>query len=281
MIIGKGQGQMLRYMIFFCLLLISTAEAEKAVRGFNISQSAGGQLNYPGALFTTHFFYRIPLSEKVGILTESTKLDIGLCNEFAPAFENPGIFLQIEPIAFFDVAVHLNYVYFYKGLGFGYIALDSYKSKYDADAIMDSTQKNEHGLWLRLSPTLKGMYGNFLFANTFTMHYFTMQNDSYYLERITNSPLAKNDYVLTNDLFILYSFTKPLIGGLNYYFHAVPQSETRTHRLSLVGIYNKKIMDRTNFSAVFMAGSYLEHDYYKMKDVFGALQLQISYRFGH
>jgi hypothetical protein len=96
---------MFRRFIVFYLLLITAVQAEKAVSGLNFCQVIGGSWNYPGLLFTSRIFYRIPASEKNSILWESSKLDIGFCNELAPAFENPGLFFQYEPIGFFDLIV--------------------------------------------------------------------------------------------------------------------------------------------------------------------------------
>jgi hypothetical protein len=106
-----------------------------------------------------------------------------------------------------------------------------------------------------------------------------MERNNYYLERVTNTVLDKNDFVLTNDLFTLYQFTRSIIGGLNYYYVSVPQSGSRTHRLSLICAYTHKIKLQTTFDAAVIAGSYLQHDYFDLSDPYIGVQLKISYSF--
>jgi hypothetical protein len=93
---------------FYILLLILHVSGEKAVQGMNFTQIAAASVNPQGILLTTQLFYRFPLSNKNGILWESTKLDAGINNDLSPAFENPGLFVRCEPVAFFE---HLSYDY--------------------------------------------------------------------------------------------------------------------------------------------------------------------------
>jgi len=254
----------------------SSAFSEKAARGAYFNQSVGFSLNPLGLLFTSHILYRVPLSDKPGILWESTKLDLGFCNELAPAFESPGLFIQYEPVAIFDIAVYCNYLSVFDALGFGYVKLDSYRSQYEPSAINDSAQSNEHGIWVRVAPTIKAKVGKVLFLDAFMMHCFLISRNAFYFEQITHTVLDKTDVVLRNNVFTLYEFSEAFMAGVNYFYQTVPSSGSTTHRLSLTSVYMHKFRNETALSTALVAGTYLKHDYMDYSDPYVALQLEIS-----
>ena len=230
-------------------------------------------------MITTHLFYRVPLIKKDGILWESSKIDLGFHNDLSPAFENPGLFIQIEPIAIFDCKFQINRVHLYKQLGFGYISLDSASSSYSPDSIKDRSQSSNNGYWIKVAPTLKLMIKKMIIANTFSFNSITMDKNGYYVERLTNTCLDNDDILLANDILTLYEFSKSFIAGANYYSNRVQSTGAATHRLSLAAIYIHKFSSKLDFNGVILAGTYLKHDFLTWKDPYIALQLEISYKF--
>ncbi len=271
---------MKKILLFILLVHITfSSYAEKTVSGLYLKQTAGGSYNPVGVLFTTHLFYRLPIIKKDGILWESSKIDIGLHNDLSPAFENPGLFVQIEPIAIFDCKFQINRVHLYKHLGFGYIALDSESSSYAPDSIKDRPESSENGYWFKAAPTLKLKIKKMIIANTFSFNFITMNIRGYYYERLTNTRLDNNDFLLANDLFGLYEFSTSFISGVNYYSNRVQSTDATTHRLSLTTIYVHNFSSKLDFSGVLLAGTYIKHDYLTLKDPYIGLQLGINYKF--
>jgi hypothetical protein len=271
---------MKRLLLFAILIfIISDSSAENSVSGIYLKQSVGGSYNPLGVLSTTHLFYRLPLIKKDGLLWEASKIDMGINNDLSPAFENPGLFIQIEPIAIFDCKFQINLVYLYKHLGFGYIALDSVSSSYAPDSIKDRPQSSNNGYWFKTSPTLKLMIKKLIFANTFSYNTIMMNKNGYYVERLTNVLLDYKDILITNDIFTLYEFSKSFIAGVNFYSNRVQSTDAATHRLSLAAIYSFQFNPKTVFNGVILAGTYIRHDYLTWKDPYIAVQLETAHRF--
>jgi hypothetical protein len=271
---------MKQLLLLLLLIIIATnSSAEKTIPGLYLKQSAGGSYNPLGVLITTHLFYRLPLVKKDGILWESSKIDIGIHNDLSPAFENPGLFIQIEPIAIFDCKFQFDLVHLYKHLGFGYIALDSSSSNYHPDSIKDRPQSSNNGYWFKVAPTLKLMIKKLIIANTFSFNSITMDKNGYYLERLTNTRLDNDDILLTNDIFTLYEFSKSFLAGVNFYSNRVQTTDAVTHRLSLSAIYTHRFNPKTDFNGVILAGTYFKHDYLTWKDPYIVFQLEITHKF--
>lgn len=268
-------------LVLFALLLLFTTNisAEKTVSGLYLKQSVGGSYNHLGILSTTHLFYRLPLVKKDGILWESSKIDMGIRNELSPASENPGLFIQIEPIAIFDCKFQIDQVHLFKQLGFGYIALDSASSSFHPDSIKDRHQSSNNGYWFKVAPTLKLKIKKLIISNTISFNSITMDKKGYYLERQTNTCLDNNDFLLANNIFTLYEFSNSFIAGANFYSNRVQSTDAATHRLSLAGIYAHTFSPKTDFNVVILAGTYFKHNYLTWKDPYIALQAEISHKF--
>ena len=265
------------FAVFYLLLLILHTSAEESIQGFNFTQSVAASVNPPGFLLTTHFFYRLPLAKKAGILWESTKFDAGICNDLSPAFENPGLFIRCEPVAFFEITLNANKIQLFKAFGSGYVSLDSSTSPHSASDLKNVSQSNEQGWWLRGTPVFKAAYKNLILANATTVHYFQMNREGFYLERFTNTTLDSKDFVITNDLFFFYKCSSTLMTGINHSYLKVPSSNERVHRISFAAVYLKKFSKSTGFNVALMGGTYLKHLTYNYKDPFVGLQLQYSY----
>lgn len=267
------------FLHFYIFILSFQVLGEKAEKGFNLTQIVGASINPQGILLTTQLFYRVPLTSKTGILWESTKFDAGINNDFSPAFENPGLFVRCEPVAFFELTLSANNIQLYKALGNGYVPLESASSPHDVSNLKNSVQSNAHGWWLRCTPVLKAGYKKAIIANATTIHHFQMNRNDYYLERFTNTALDNSDFVITNDLFFFYKGNKFLMTGVNYFYLTVPSSDERTHRISFAAIYLKKISAVSEFNVAFVGGTYLKHCNYDYKDLYLGLQLMYSYGF--
>jgi hypothetical protein len=236
--------------------------AESARQGLYLDQNVQAACNPIGAQLGTKLFYRLPLSEKKGILWESTKVDAGMTNTLSPAFDLVGAFLDIEPIAFFDLGLKAQFAGYFDSLGYGFRELDGYRSGFDSSALDDIDGRNASGCILSAAPTLQFAYGKLAFSDTLNLNYFNVDGgQGYFYEIIGNCPLAKRDLELENDAYLLWTLSPGLMLGLNESLLAVPCSGYRSQTLKTVGVINRPLSERLSFYAALLCGFYLEDRY--------------------
>jgi hypothetical protein len=243
-------------------LAVSAASAETAVRGLYLDQSAQAAINPLGLQLGSKLFYRVPLIKREGILWESTKVDVGLKNNLSPAFDLIGAFVDIEPIALFDLALSAQFAGYFSALGFGFRDLPGYDASFDTSALDAIPGKNAAGYLLSAAPTLKFALGSFVFSNTLHLNYFKVEGGlGYFYEAIGNCVLSESGLELFNDAYALYKLDSRIMLGLNYSVLGVPASGYRSQALQAVGVYTGKLGERLSLYAALTAGTYLEDRY--------------------
>ena len=249
-----------------CALLIASeaiASADPAVRGFYLDQNLGG--GYPlGVQSGTKLLYRMPLEIGRGILWESTKIDAGFSNMLSPAYDFLGAFVDVEPIAIFDLAVSAKFAGYFSDLGFGFHNLSGYGAAFDANTLDSLGSKNTIGYIVSVAPTLKFAFGSFAFSNTFHVNYFNVDGGSgYFYDVYDNCVLAKSDIILHNEAYALLSIGSGIMAGLNDSLLMVPASGYQSQVLQAVGILQKSLSGKLSLYAALMVGLYLEDRYYQ------------------
>lgn len=249
-------------MLAAAFVLASALCAEPVVRGFYGDQNFQASYNNLGAQLGTKIFYRMPLIQKEGILWESTKIDLGIINNLSPAYDSIGCFVDIQPIAIFDLVLKAQFTGYYQALGFGFQDLSSYGSEFDSSSRSSLTQKDTTGYVLSATPTLQFAFGRFAFTDSFAVSYFNVDGGSgYFYEAIAGVPLAKSDFELNNDAYALYLIGKGIYVGLNDSILEVPGSGYMSHTLQAIGIISRPISDTLSFYAALLAGVYLDDRY--------------------
>jgi hypothetical protein len=243
---------------------VAAAFSEPVRPGLYLDQNVQAAVNPLGLQLGSKLFHRFPLVKKEGILWESTKVDIGLKNNLSPAFDLVGAFIDIEPIAVFDLALSAQFVGYFSALGFGFRDLPGYGASFDASALDAIPDKNAAGYLLSVAPTLKFALGSFVFSNTLNVNYFRVDGGSgFFYETIGNCPLSKSGFELYNDAYGLYMLDSAFMLGLNYSILGVPASGYRSQTLQAVGVYSGKLGERISLYAALTAGTYLEDRYLK------------------
>jgi hypothetical protein len=244
------------------VFLASTLFAESAVQGLYADQNLQASYNALGVQLGTKLYYRIPLIKEPGILWESTKIDVGIANALSPAYDLVGPFVDLEPIAVFDLELKAQFIGYYSGLGFGFRDLAGYGSAFDASGLNAVTAKNTSGYLLGAAPTLKFALGRFAFSDTLHVTYFNVDGGTgYFYETIANCSLAKSDLELYNDAYALYLVDAGSYAGLNYSVLEIPASGYRSQTLQAVGALGRPLTDRLSLYAALTAGIYLEDRY--------------------
>jgi len=251
-------------IVAFCAVCtIPASFAERAIEGCSLDQSVGASYNPLGAQSVSQFFYRIPLFASEDVLWESTKVDVGIVNTLSPAYDLVGVFLKIEPIAVFSLALTAQLAGFYDALGFGFYGLSGYEAGFDAASLKALTPRNTGGFVLSAAPTFKMAIGPVAALDTFSLTYFNVDGGSgYFFERVGNLALGKSDVEFLNQAYVLATIAAGLRVGVNDSLLWVPASGYVSHRLAAMGVYQSKLQKNLSFAFALMLGGFLADKYY-------------------
>jgi hypothetical protein len=245
-------------------IVAAGVSAERAQKGFFLEQSIQASYNPLGLQFLTQAYYRIPLVNKDGVLWESTRIDVGLQNNLSPAYDMIGAYIDIEPIAIFDLALTAQGIGYYDALGFGFYSVSGYGAGFNDAALNPLTPKNTLGYTLSATPTFKIAFGPVAIVDSFSFSWFSVDDGTgFFYERINNCVLAKNDYELVNNGYLLATIVPGVLVGLNDYLLAVPSSGYLSHRIVAMGIYSTSFTPRLSFNAVLQVGTFLADAYFQ------------------
>jgi hypothetical protein len=236
--------------------------AEKAEKGFYLDESLQASVNPLGLQSVTDVFYRVPLVNKEGILWESTKIDLGLQNNLSPAYDMIGAYILIEPIAVFDLALTAQFIGFYNALNFGFYTLSGYGAGFNNAALGLLASRNTLGYMLGATPTFKIAFGPVAIADSFAFSFFSVDDgNGFFYERINNVVLAKNDYELVNNAYLLYTIVPGVRVGLNDCLVMVPASGYVSHRIVAMGVSSTNLTARLSINGVLQLGTFLADTY--------------------
>jgi hypothetical protein len=247
---------------FLASLFLITATVS-AGQGLFFYQSAGFSLNPLGVLLDTRGLYRIPLSKCQDILWKSTKLDIGLANEWTPADDFLGVRITCEPIAIFDITLRAGYYGMFNVFGYGYYPMASATSDYG-----DSARKNPlsiNGWWCSAAPNLKLKLGRFIAVDCVTANLFDMQKSGYFLEVRSYAIHKTQDIDIQNDAYALFEINKVIMTGINYHVLSVLGTKVFSDRLSAMAIVTPEWKRFESTFLAAMAGLYFRDPLFRMK----------------
>ena len=251
---------MKKMAVVLILLAIVAAgiSAQKTREGFFLDQGIQASCNPLGVQLVTKTYYRFPLVRADGILWESTKIDLGVQNSLSPAYDMLGVYIDIAPIAIFDLALSAQAVGYYNGFGFGFYDLSGYSSGFDSASLDALPSRNATGYVFSAAPTLKFAYGPIVMANTSSLTYFRADDgNGFFYERIGNCVLGKSDVELANQAYLLATIMPGLLAGVNDSLLYVPGSGYLSHRLAALGIYTSSLSEKLSLNAVLMMGTFL------------------------
>jgi hypothetical protein len=260
---GKRMVRRASLLIAIILGLASASFAESPRKGLFLDQGLQASYNSLGVQLATKLFYRQPLAMGSGILWESAKVELGAKNSLSPAYDLIGAYVDIEPIAVFDLELSAQFAGYFDALGYGFHDLAGYDSSFDSSALDKLEAKNATGFILSAAPTFKIAFGPIAVLDTLNAHYFRVDGGSgYFYEAMGNCVLAKNGVELFNDAYALWRFPFGLMAGLNDSVLYVPDSGYTSHTLQAVGVYTRTFSEKLDFYAALMAGIYLADRYY-------------------
>jgi hypothetical protein len=252
------------FVLAFLAVMVAGVGAEKTRQGTGLDQSIQASLDPLGMQLVTKVYYRLPFVQQEGMLWESTKVEVGMQNNLSPAYDMLGAYIDISPIAIFDLALSVQAIGYFNGLGFGFYGLGGYSAAFDGDALKALPSKNALGYTLSVAPTLKFALGPLVMLDTFSLTYYSVDDESgFFYERVGNCVLAKNDIELQNQAYLLATVLEGVLAGLNDTVLYVPGSGYISHRLSAMGVYTTRLNETVSLNAVLMLGTYFSDRYYQ------------------
>lgn len=269
------------------LLPVSRPAAEKAVAGWNLTQSLGASINPLGLDAATRLFYTLPLfPARTGALWDSARIEAGFHNSLTPSYDTFSAFIRFEPAAVFDLHLSAGIRSFYDTFAFGYTPLAGYDVPFDSSTRADLDRTGAAGFRYSATPTLKGGAGPFLFASATGFVLFDMRgadpDEDHYFEPVSNAVLKKFDGYITNDTLVLYDFGRGILGGVSHYFLYVPGSEYVSRRVTLICHVSRALGRNMTGTLSVMGGTYLRDRYNTWRDgrMYAAVQAGVGLKLG-
>ncbi len=259
------KSTILLILLVAVLIPATRSHAEKAEKGLYFSQDLGASYNPLGGLLVTKLFYRLPLLRREGILWESTKLDIGLQNEWTPADDFIGVWIAVEPIAFFDVVFKIGFYGMYDLFGYGFFGFDSSNAQYSSKELDNLNPETVPGCWIAAVPTLKLQFKSIILANSFALNRFMMRGSGYFLEIRSYTLHEIKDTDFQNDTYLMYKFSDKIIAGSVFRVQRVFETSVKTERVSVIGILKPPPKRVHGAYVVAIAGVYLRDPLMKHK----------------
>lgn len=258
---SAGEFYMKKFLI---ILLVYSTHVFSAERGSYTDISAGGGINPLAGQASVSLYYKIPLSSDPGILWNSTCVDLGISGSFSPGDCTASAFLEVEPVAFFNLKLSGTVQRYYPELGYGYQRLESAKSDYSSSALSDIDRESKNAYKLCAQPTLKFRYERVIFTDTFTLNYInTLTSDRYYYEPYSDTAHARKDRDYANSATLLYSFSSSVLAGLNSYCNKTVSTGCRSSRIAAIALFSPERNNHDGITFGALAGSYTENRNYK------------------
>jgi hypothetical protein len=241
-------------IVLFSVIVCTTAfslYAEKTIQGFSTEQAIGASYDPLGLFLDTKLSYRTPFVDKKGPLWESTKLELGVQNEWTPADNLLSIRAAFEPIGFFDVCAKAGYFLMFDGLGYGCFRMETPDRAYDLRTQKNNKPVAAQGYWLSIAPTLKAKIGRYIMLNSLTINRIAIDGQNYFLEIRSYLPHRVKDVDLVNNAYMLYECSESVLTGITMKSEFVCGTSLRSHRLcAMAVIKNKPIILKHSFIAV-------------------------------
>jgi hypothetical protein len=239
-----------------CALALSL-HAEKTIRGFSFEQAVGASYDPVGLLLDTKLTYRTPFIDKQGPLWESTKLELGVQNEWTPADNLLSIRAAFEPVGFFDVCAKAGYFLMYDGLGYGCFRMETRENAYDPQTQQQNKRGGARGYWLSITPALKAKIGRFIMLNSLTINRIAIDGQNYFLEVRSYLPHRVKDKDLVNNAYLLYECSGSVLTGMTMKSEFVYGASLQSHRLCLVAVIKNMPLPLQHSFIAINAGLYL------------------------
>ncbi|HPJ43006.1 MAG TPA: hypothetical protein P5120_05165 [Spirochaetota bacterium] len=258
------------------LILLFSMNASAAERGFYSSVSAAGGINPYAASVSADMFYRLPLFSDTGDMWNTSCIDLGLNGTVTPADYSGSVFLNIEPVAVFNIKFTATAQRYYTGLGYGYNRMESPDSDYSSSARDDIDNESRTAYKYSAEPALKFKYSRTVFVNKFTLNYIdTRTGDEYYYEPYSDSIHKRKDYDYSNSTNLLFEVNRNFYAGFNNFYSRTKSVDCSSNRVAGIIIFNPELQGNEKVSIGAMAGTYTANNNYR-GDLFAAVFASVS-----
>jgi hypothetical protein len=274
---------------FFCLIVFmltanySSAEpAGKHTRLFLTNEMAARGAPRLGAADTVELNYHYYYSGSDSILFRNNHLGLGLTDSLSPATNYVGAFIEIEPVAVFNLRLQYEYVQYFGVLVATLIFPDkdsNYSDSIQEDKEAESATGHHFSIW----PTFQIQYDRFVALNMLGFEWWVMNKDDYFYEPSNDTLMKTNEYFFINTVIAGFEVWKRdenrrVILGTRYTHFRVDSTDRIRKQLDGVMIWmmGEKRRGMEKPLLVMAVGGFLE-DRYREKDIFIGLVFNFEY----
>ena len=295
----RGNKFLISVICFIAVMVTASFASAEEPKGRHFRIFAANQFsirsNPTGFGNSTDFNMRYYYSNSDSILWKNNHIGFGPHVHISPATGGGGVFLEIEPIAAFNLRLEYNYVRYF-GWATALISFPDKDSDY-SDSVLerfqipndDAVSANGHSF--KIKPTFQMQVSRFVLLNMTSLEWWKIDDIEGYFYEPTNDTLMKvDDYFFSNQTLAgvevwKRSDVRRVIAGTRYSFFRVDSTKRERHQLDAVMVWmmgEKLWLLRTwetNFTnplIMLAAGGYLE-DRYREKELFAGLIFQCDY----
>lgn len=198
------------------ILSFGLLHGEGSDKGLYLDNSISASLNYLGLQFSSKLYYRLPiLRQSNSVLFGGTKMDFGIRNDLTPSYNYISAYINVNPIAVFDITASAGIKQFYPALGYGFISSNGYSldTHWSGDDAPDIEGRSKGFLWLNVYPSFRMKVKRLIFLHYITFSFqksldgdeFNFYDQSYAQNIMSEQLIIKNESILIfqiNDNFM-------------------------------------------------------------------------------
>jgi len=247
---------------------------------------AGRVLPREGAADTFELHYRYYYTDTDSIISKNNYFGFGLSDTLSPATNSVGAFIEVEPIAVFNLRIQYDYLQYF-GQFTAMLLFPQSDSDFSDDRL-DDLQGDNEAVWatgtrFSIEPTFQVMYKRFVALNTARFQWYDINKDDYFYNPSEDTLMYNEEYIFVNDAVAGIAVWKKsddemIILGPRHVYTWVDETNRERQELSgvLVWMMSKKrwIMEKPMLMCA--AGGYLV-DRYREKDVFIGAMFKFEY----
>ncbi|UCD85112.1 MAG: hypothetical protein JSU92_02675 [Deltaproteobacteria bacterium] len=188
-------------IVFLTIAHYSSAETTGRHSRLLLTNQIKGRAIPEGVSDTIELNYRYYYSGSDSILFQNNHLGIGFAESISPATNSVGGFIEIEPVAVFNLRIQYEYIQYF-GVLTAILTFPDKDSDY-SDDILDERKENGDAEWatgshISILPTFQIKIGRFVALDMLSFEWWEIDKNNYFYEPSNDTLMKTSDYFFTN-----------------------------------------------------------------------------------
>jgi len=224
-------------------------------------------------------------SDSDSMLFRNNHIAVGVADDFSPASDAIGGYLEIEPIAAFNLRVQYDYLTYF-GLFNAIVLFPSKNSNY-SPSVMNHIPKDKiitaDGTHFRIMPTFQAEFKRVIMVDMMSFEWFNVKKDGFFYEPNNDTLMKTTEYFFSNMTILGYQVrgsgdNDRMILGTRYSFFKVRSTSTERQQLDAAFVWmmgdKRWFMEKPRI--VLVAGGFL-NDRYREREFFAGTMIDFDY----